>query len=91
MEIDQNQINNQNIQSVNTQFNNLLNDIKKINQNIDGINKEIKKDIDKVNIRINKLIKNTEQICFDLDQIEKNTNDKLDKLILSQMSDLTSE
>ena len=91
MTTDQNKVNSQNTQSVNTQLSDLLNDAKNINQEIEETNNEARKDIDNIDTEVNKSINNVEQIYSDLDQIEKDAGDELDKLVLQHSEDLANE
>lgn len=91
MTTDQNKVNSQNAQSVNSQLGDLLNDAKNVNQEIDETNSETKKDMDNIEVEIDKSINNVEHIYSDLDQIEKDAGDELDKLVLQHSEDLANE
>lgn len=91
MTTDQNKVNSQNVQSVNSQLSDLLNDAKNVSQEIDETNNEARKSMDDIDVEVDKSINNVEQIYSDLDQIEKDAGDELDKLILQHSEDLANE
>lgn len=87
----QNNTNNQSTQAINSQLADLLNEAKKVNQEIDETNKEASGEMTDLEVKVGESIKNVEQIYSDLDQIEKDSSDELDKLVLQQAEDLASE
>ena len=91
MTTDQNKVNSQNVQSVNSQLSDLLNDAKNVSQEIDETNNEARKSMDDIDVEVDKSINNVEQIYSDLDQIEKDAGDELDKLVLQHSEDLANE
>ncbi len=91
MTTDQNKVNSQNTQSVNSQLSDLLNDAKNLNQEIDETNSEARKRMDDIEVEVDKSINNLEKIYSDLDQIEKDAGDELDKLVLQHAEDLANE
>ncbi|GDX62439.1 hypothetical protein LBMAG33_7490 [Candidatus Levyibacteriota bacterium] len=91
MTTDQNKVNSQNVQSVNSQLSDLLNDAKNVNQEIDETNNEARKSMDDIDVEVDKSINNVEQIYSDLDKIEKDAGDELDKLVLQHSEDLANE
>jgi|TARA_B100002003_G_C13983177_1_gene475368 DNA repair ATPase RecN len=91
MTTDQNKVNSQNTQSVNSQLSDLLNDAKNLNQEIDETNSEARKSMDDIDVEVDKSINNLEKIYSDLDQIEKDAGDELDKLVLQHAEDLANE
>lgn len=91
MTTDQNKVNSQNVQSVNSQLSDLLNDAKNVSQGIDETNNEARKSMDDIDVEVDKSINNVEQIYSDLDKIEKDAGDELDKLVLKHAEDLANE
>ena len=91
MTTDQNKVNSQNTQSVNSQLSDLLNDAKNLNQEIDETNSEARKSMDDIDVEVDKSMNNLEKIYSDLDQIEKDAGDELDKLVLQHAEDLANE
>lgn len=91
MTTDQNKVNSQNVQSVNSQLGDLLNDAKNVSQEIDETNNEARKSMDDIDVEVDKSINNVEQIYSDLDKIEKDAGDELDKLVLKHAEELANE
>ncbi len=91
MTTDQNNTNNQNVQALNSQLVDLLDEAKKVNQEIDETNKEAMEEMTDLEVKVGESIKDVEQIYSDLDHIEKDAGDEIDKLVLQQAEDLASE
>lgn len=91
MTTDQNNINNQNTHNLTSQFGDLLDEAKKVNQDIDETNKQAKEEINDIDVKVCDSISKVEQIYSDLDQIEKDAGDELDKLVLQHSEDLAAE
>lgn len=91
MKTNQGAADNQNNQSPQGQLSDLLNEAKEINQETDKINEEAMKNIKDIDAKIDASINDIEQIFSDLDQIEKEAGDEIDRLVLKQAEDLTSE
>lgn len=82
---------NKSIQDLSSQLGSLLDEAKKVNQDIDKTNKKARKEIDNLDSKVNGSITKVEQIYSDLNKIEKDVGDELDKLILQQSEDLARE
>lgn len=91
MTTDQNQVNSQSAQSVNAQLDELSNDLKNLNQEIEETNIEAWKSMDALDTEIDRSIHAVEQIYSDLDNIEKDASDELDELVLQYAEDLANE
>lgn len=91
MTTDQNKANSQDVQDVNSQFNDLLNDVKNLSKEIDETNKEARKNMNDINMEVDRLVNDAEQIYSDLDKLEKDAGDELDKLVLQHIEDITTE
>jgi len=91
MKTNQNTTNSQSIEGLNAQINDLLGKAKKINNEIDETNEKSRKNLDDSNVKVNESINNVKQLYSDLDKIEKEAGDEMDKLILEQAEDLSSE
>jgi methyl-accepting chemotaxis protein len=82
---------NQNTQSLTNQLSDLLDEAKKVNQDIDETNKEAREEINDLEVKVGDSVNKVEQIYSDLDQIEKDAGDELDKLVLQHSEDLAAE
>ncbi len=78
-------------QDLDNQVNNLLEEAKKINQELEESSAETKKKLDEIELSVDESITKIEAIHADLDQAEKEAGDELDKLILQQVDVLTKE
>ena len=83
--------NNQNVQGLNDQLDALLEEAKKINNEIDETNKSANLAVNDLANKVNDSISEVNKICVDLDKSEKEAGDELDKLILEQAEDAVSE
>jgi len=83
--------NKKDLQKANNQFKGLLEEAKKVNQDIDKTNRQLRERIDDIGLKIDKSISAIKQFCADLDHIEKETGDKLDTLMSEQTEGLSSE
>lgn len=85
MEKDRNTTNNQ---SSKAQLDVLLDEAKKIGQEIDEINRESMAKLNDIDAKVDESIARLEEIFSDLDEIEKQAEDELDRLILQQAETL---
>lgn len=85
MEKDRNTTNNQ---SPKAQLDVLLDEAKKIGQEIDEINRESMAKLNDIDAKVDESIARLEEIFSDLDEIEKQAEDELDRLILQQAETL---
>ena len=83
--------NNQNIQVIKKQIDDLLDEAKKVNKDIDAANKDAKNRLNEVDGKVNKSISKAEKVFADLDKIDKEASDKLDTLILKQVKNSVTE
>ena len=79
--------NNQNIQAIKKEIEELLDEAKKVNKEIDETNKTAKNKLSDIYGQVNKSISKAEKIFADLDKVDKEAGDKLDTLILKQVKD----
>jgi DNA repair ATPase RecN len=77
--------------TTNSQLDDLLDEAKKLNDEIDDTGREARKNIDELNTEIDKSISDLEKNCSDLDEIEKGAGDELDKLVLEEAENLANE
>ena len=80
-----------NSQKANSQLNALLDEAKKIVQEIDETNGETAAQIGVLSKTIDESINSVGQIYSELDQIEKEAGDEIDALILNQAEALAGE
>ena len=64
---------------------------KKIVENIDETNKEIKQDIHDVHTEVNNTVRQLTSLYAELDEIEKVAMDELDSLMLDQAEELVTD
>ena len=83
--------NDQKILEAKDQLEILLAKVKKVNQDIEQINSEAKKEIKEIKKIVDESIVKIEKIFTELDQAEKEAGDQLDKLISQQTEDLVKE
>ncbi len=77
--------------NITAQLNDLLNQAKKVSQDIDTTNKEAHEQIDLLEKDIDKTVADLEVIYSDLDQATEKAGDELDKIALRESEDLASE
>lgn len=82
---------NQNVQDLNNQLGDLLDETKKVNQEIDDVNLETREEINMLDSKVDDSITKVEQVYSDLDKAEKEASDQLDKIVLQQAEDLASD
>jgi DNA repair exonuclease SbcCD ATPase subunit len=68
MKTDQNTTSNQSVQSLKSHLNDLLDEAKKVNYEIDEINKETREKMNDLDAKVNESINNLEQLYADLDK-----------------------
>jgi len=93
MTTDNNQVHNQDtdVEALNAELNVLINDAKKVNQEIVDINYETNKVVDAIEMEVDQSIENIERSLSELDQIEKEAGDELDQLMLQHAVDLAND
>ncbi|MFA7208874.1 MAG: hypothetical protein WC120_01180 [Parcubacteria group bacterium] len=91
METNQTVPNDQVAQDLDRQINDLVDEAKKINQEIDAVGEKAKKEMDVIESEVDESIMKVEKIYSDLDQIEKEAGDEFDKLMLEESEDLAGE
>ena len=91
MENDNPTSNNQTVQDLQNQLNGLLDEAKKVSQEIEEESRQSKEEMSVFETGVDESTRNVEQIYSDLDQIEKEAGDEIDKLILEQSEALAKE
>ncbi len=77
--------------SIDDKIDNLLNQVKRIRQDIVEINKKAEKRTSELEVRFNNSISKIEKHFDDLDRAEKEFDNEIDKIILEQAEDLAEE
>ncbi len=91
MTTNQNTTKGESVKDLSGELDGLLDETKKINQEIDETNKDARGSMDDLDARVNESIASMEPIYSDLDKIEEEAGNELDKLILEQVKDLAVE
>lgn len=87
----QNTNDNVDTEKLNKQLADLLIKAKKVNENIDKINKSSREETSDISSKIDKEIVDIDKICDDLDAKETETKEKLNALMLEQLQDIDED
>ena len=88
---DQGVVGDQNVQASAPQLDDLLDEAKKINEEIEKDTRELKEEMDGIEAEVDASVKKIDQACADLDEADQEVADELDKLALEQAEDLAAE
>jgi predicted nucleic acid-binding Zn-ribbon protein len=80
MAMNENEIKDQDAQSLKNRLLFLMDEVKKIQEDIEKVNKEIKEEIEIINKKVDEILSEVEKKFSDLEQTKKEAFDELDKL-----------
>lgn len=88
---EQNTTNNQTVQDITNQLDDLIEEAKGVNREIQETNASAKTNLDRIDADVTQSEQKLEQIFSDLIEIEKEEGDKLDALIIEEAENMASD